>query len=78
MECQCPDQKVGGGALLLGFVLVVWWRWTMIVESRKDALGEGGDKYLMGIKANDLGFLIQIHFNFVLLAGAMPKACDFN
>jgi hypothetical protein len=23
MECQCPDQKVGGGALLLGFVLVV-------------------------------------------------------
>jgi hypothetical protein len=50
----------------------------MIVESRKDALGEGGDKYLMGIKANDLGFLIQIHFNFVLLAGAMPKACDFN
>ncbi len=31
--------RIGGGALFLGFFLVVWWRWCEVTKWRKDALG---------------------------------------
>ncbi len=37
-----------------------------LLNGGKMCLVRGGDKYLMVIKAKDLGFLIQIHFNLVL------------